>query len=1781
MSGPGAAVLSLGLRPASSERVTIVNDGRTVMAKRNYKEFNHGLVFSASPLPDDHLFQLHIDKKINTWSGSIEIGVITCDPSTIDPSTTATTLVDGSWVMSGNLILKNGAPYIQINGKDLNTLKEGDTIGVMKTSSGDLIFEVCGECIGIVTQNLPNPAYAVIDLYGKCVQVTMKTMIEKLQCQNHNSDKSGWSCPILTPNVPYFSNLQLCPDLNVHVNLPSKTSGQGAIPKERYIKTNSSKLRFHQHCGSLVKLSSDRKSAERRDPLDEFNNGVVMTHRALYDDELFEIRIDHLVNKWSGSLEVGVTTHNPLLIEFPSTMTNMHSGTIMMSGCGILINGKGTRREYGQFNLDELREGDRVGMMRKSNGNLHYFINALDQGMAASKISQHVYGVIDLYGMTIKVTIIDPEERKVPNSITPRKFSQSNSITHGKDHGEPSRRNFIIDLAISDRLLFHSNCGAHAVVSNGGLTAHRPRATDDFNNGVVLTNRPLRPGEIFEVRLEKVVKKWAGSIEIGVTTHTPNDLEFPITMTNMRSGTWMMTGNGVMHNGTTVQDRYGSSLDRIIVGDRVGVVRQSCGTLHFYINGVDQGPATAGVPENVYGVIDLYGQAAQASIVQFPNSPESLPSSISNTTLHGGDLCFHRVHGRNVRVQGIGLVATRIASMVNFEDALLFSSRPLRECEMFQIRISDILDLCDSCIAFGVTAACPSEIAVPSTFKNITQDTYILHGRTLIHNGCYMSDKYSLNLQNISVNSRVGVMRHADRSVHFYLDGMDQGKAWDVYNLNIYAVIDMSGQCSEVCMSPPKSRGFSGNSDNSLNMPTTGLQCSHITKHIFSEYCGSNIEINSDYTVARVISLTTMSNLVFSASLLHPDGLFEVEVMSCDNNFAGSMRIGVTDVNILNAYVNSKLPSSMLDLPPGTMYIEGNQQMTIGSPHVNVVYPSLNWLKTKDRVGLRRIGYSDCIALQLNTEEINVVFRNVPDKVFVVFEMCGSQTSIKAVSTESFPCADGEMEASDDGNSLHLIGCASPVQLNNSINASRCNSPDHNATLANMTSENVKQPPDVPLNGHKKLASFFHINHGGNVVIEKQGIGVRRLNGYNRAIVIANKPIIRGQCFKFQVTKTNLSWSSSIMVGVSKSALALRLPTSAVDLKQGCWIVSGDHLYLDGNVIWSDYGKPLDMLRSGAVIILDFTENRELHLIVNDVNLGCFSRMTQKVNKLYPIIDIYGQCEQVSILNDEETHDFEADLSDSDDIAINLVKPNILPNVICAPGDTILEHNSNNNSEYYKTIQLCEKAYLEYYEKESSNPNRNNLNNGHSSQSSISFQTKGKISKQQLSKSLSENESFNLAIQNISMSESANATNEIKNREIKRRTTIVNCYRPNNNASAHDQACSIWSFTPFDDQYKRDYAFHRSTTLPHIPKLSQSVRRSTSHDNVSNLTPKTLMHLCDVKTIQYTSDLNTSLIKLWKLWELWKQCKQQVLSHSLKDNEESDNSTASFKDSCKFVFSKCRGQVTQSVKDLYESSQVDDPPLSMSDDTCISSSSKIQCTLSKLYLSVDFFKGAEPSARKSSLCDDHEYYIRLLFKETPAGYIPGDDFIYYIRELFRESPKTYDCSILSNAIDMKELLGLPDFLFTDDPPQCFCNACCPSEMITDIPHGWVRFFLNKSGRSPDKTKRKLRYWMINIDDIQHLLQVGPDPGLPQGNAFIVPCEKLQPPDRIDNSHLRCFDKRHLIGEMRAALEVFVWNPNDVGLPEDICQTYNVKPIHYFLDCVGYCQVQALLLCEST
>ena len=487
-----------------------------------------------------------MDKKVHSWSGSIEVGVTACDPDTLEsplPSS-ATELRRGSWIMSGNSILKDGRSIHENYGTvDLDKLEEGDRVGVVRTTHGDLVFFVNGVSQSVAASELPEKVWAVVDLYGKCAQVTLTTdncaqearilsndltneATAAAAANNQVNQISSGNCAInneTNSNIAAMSEAAVNAAVNSNANESSSYHRSGSGSSQNFFPNNN-KLRFHDRKGSLIKLSNNNRTGERRRPYDEFNNGVVMTHRPLRDNELFEIRIDRLVDKWSGSIEVGITTHNPATLEFPATMTNQRSGTMMMSGCGILTNGKGTRREYGDFNLDELSEGDRIGMMRKTNGNLHFYINGLDQGVAATRIQPHMWGVVDLYGMTVKVTIVDRDERDEQNLITRRNVASREQVIE------------------ENRLLFHHNCGSHAAVINGGVTAHRPNANDDFNFGVVLTNRPIKPNEVFEVRLDRMVTKWAGSIEIGVTTHCPSDLDFPSTMTNIRSGTWMMTG---------------------------------------------------------------------------------------------------------------------------------------------------------------------------------------------------------------------------------------------------------------------------------------------------------------------------------------------------------------------------------------------------------------------------------------------------------------------------------------------------------------------------------------------------------------------------------------------------------------------------------------------------------------------------------------------------------------------------------------------------------------------------------------------------------------------------------------------------------------------------------------------------------------------------------------------------------------------------------------------------------------------------------------------------------------------------------------------------------------------------------------------------------------------------------------------------------------------------------------------------------------------------------------
>lgn len=69
-------------------------------------------------------------------------------------------------------------------------------------------------------------------------------------------------------------------------------------------------------------------------------------------------------------------------------------------------------------------------------------------------------------------------------------------------------------------------------------------------------------------------------------------------------------GSEVFHNGRLLRSHYCRTLDWLRVGDRIGVRRCIDGTLHFYINGCDQGAAAQNIPKRVYAVVDCYGSVS-------------------------------------------------------------------------------------------------------------------------------------------------------------------------------------------------------------------------------------------------------------------------------------------------------------------------------------------------------------------------------------------------------------------------------------------------------------------------------------------------------------------------------------------------------------------------------------------------------------------------------------------------------------------------------------------------------------------------------------------------------------------------------------------------------------------------------------------------------------------------------------------------------------------------------------------------------------------------------------------------------------------------------------------------------------------------------------------------------------------------------------------------------------------------------------------------------------------
>jgi neuralized-like protein 4 len=148
--------------------------------------------------------------------------------------------------------------------------------------------------------------------------------------------------------------------------------------------------------------------------------------------------------------------------------------------------------------------------------------------------------------------------------------------------------------------------------------------------------------------------------------------------------TIMLSGSSIMSGGNTITNRYPCNLDCLAVGSKVGMMRKSDGTLHFFINGEDIGAAPIEVPPNIYAVIDLYGQCAQVSITRAGDASmvySQVMDSLSfpfNDTSHRFAACC----GKNIILKNNYLTAQRHR---HFTGALAFSSVVVGFDEIFEV----------------------------------------------------------------------------------------------------------------------------------------------------------------------------------------------------------------------------------------------------------------------------------------------------------------------------------------------------------------------------------------------------------------------------------------------------------------------------------------------------------------------------------------------------------------------------------------------------------------------------------------------------------------------------------------------------------------------------------------------------------------------------------------------------------------------------------------------------------------------------------------------------------------------------------------------------------------------------------------------------------------------------------------------------------------------------------------------------------------------------------------
>ena len=185
--------------------------------------------------------------------------------------------------------------------------------------------------------------------------------------------------------------------------------------KDDLVLSKDIQFGYHSASGKHIRITSDGLGAERMDPDRKVKNGVAYGAQPLKGQAEFEVKIVSFGAEWDPSLQLqfgvmkckkGVPIES---VSIPSDSEHAMNHFVWVDQrlCNNLVT-PGEERDYGYVDLNDLREGDCVGLRLSEDGVLEFTVNGESQDVAEKDIYNRytdVYAFVDHYGNCVATVI--------------------------------------------------------------------------------------------------------------------------------------------------------------------------------------------------------------------------------------------------------------------------------------------------------------------------------------------------------------------------------------------------------------------------------------------------------------------------------------------------------------------------------------------------------------------------------------------------------------------------------------------------------------------------------------------------------------------------------------------------------------------------------------------------------------------------------------------------------------------------------------------------------------------------------------------------------------------------------------------------------------------------------------------------------------------------------------------------------------------------------------------------------------------------------------------------------------------------------------------------------------------------------------------------------------------------------------------------------------------------------------------------------------------------------